>query len=319
MKIVLLDSTVSNFDIEKDILRSLGEKTQFFESSALLSEEELINLCHDADAIIVNRSYMTKKVIGALTKCKVIARYGVGLDNVDVAEATKRGVAVANTPGYCVDEVSEVAVMMILMLMRMAIHAHQKALNDSWSLEDVKEIESISGKVIGVLGFGAIGQAFTKKIQAFSPKEIKVVSKHLGESEAEKLGLTLSGFEEALRESDVISLHWPMSRETEKIINKKTLSMMKKNALLINTSRGRLIDEVDLVEALEQGVIKGAGIDVFENEPFEKDHPIKKLKNVVLSPHLAFYSKESLNKMKTLAANGVLDILTKGKSKYKIN
>ena len=310
MRIVITDDRFGHNEEEKKI----------FPDAELIvadchSEEQLATACRGADGILLNQAPMTGPVIKTLDRCKVISRYGIGYDNVDLRAAEEKGIWVTNVPGYCTEEVAEHALGLLLSCVR-AIPEKDRALRSgAWNIN--RPISRMSGRILGIVGFGATGRAFWEKIQGFSFSKILVTDprgKEKLESVKEKTGGFFSqteivSFDELLRCSDFISLHVPLNDSTRHFINSKSIAAMKKGIMIINTSRGAVIDEASLVEALKSGRIAAAGLDVFEKEPLGADHPLISLSNVVLTDHSAYYSAESISELKTRTARNALEVL----------
>ncbi|WCK56572.1 C-terminal binding protein [Aneurinibacillus sp. Ricciae_BoGa-3] len=272
------------------------------------TEEEVINVCRDADAIINQYAPLSQRVIESLKKCKVITRYGVGVDTIDLKAATDRGICVANVPDYCVDEVSDHALALLLSWSRKVTLSNKYVKNGVWDFKVTQPIYRLRGRVLGLVGFGKIPQALAEKVK---PLGIQVIAydPYIPEEIAEKQDVTLVSLDELCQQSDFISVHAPLTSSTRGLIGKNEFSLMKDNAVVINTSRGPLIHEESLIEALQKEKIAGASLDVVEGEPISSNHPFLKMDNVILTPHVAWYSEESAAELRTKAAMGVVDVL----------
>ncbi len=268
-------------------------------------EEDLIRACKEADGLVNQYALLTRRVFENLPKCKVVSRYGVGVDSVDLRAATDFGIIVANVPDYCMDEVASQTVAMILTLTRKTAFFDRKVKSGEWDFHLGIPIYRIKGKTLGLVGCGKIGLEVAKKISCFGVKVIAFdpfLEKTLG-------GVELRDLDSVLKESDFISIHCPLNDSTRHLIGEKEFKKMEKKPLLINTSRGPIIDERTLIKALEQGLISGAGLDVLETEPPDSQNPLLKMENVVLSPHMGFYSEESISELKRRTARNVSDVL----------
>jgi D-3-phosphoglycerate dehydrogenase len=240
-----------------------------------------------------------------LPNCKVVSRYGVGVDSVDLKAATDLGIIVANVPDYCVDEVSNQAIAMILTLIRKTAFFDQKVKSNRWDFHLGIPIYRIHGKTLGLIGCGKIGLEVAKKI---SPFGVKVIAfdpylQRAGE------GVELTDFDSVLKKSDFISIHCPLNESTRHLMGGQAFKKMEKKPILINTSRGPIVDEKALVEALKEGRVSGAGLDVLEKEPPDPQNPLLKMENVILSPHVSFYSVESISELKRRTAENVSAVL----------
>ena len=243
--------------------------------------------------------------------CRVIVRYGVGVDNIDLEAAKARRIFVANVPQYgAVHEVSCHAVALVLAVARLIIKRDRAVRNGEWGIGDAEPIYSFRDKGLGIIGFGSIARSFLEKMHPFGFKDIWIYHPRLSQQEISTFGGTKATVEEVCRNSDVISLHAPLTENTRHIISSDEFAMMSPRAIVVNTGRGALIDEQALVQALKEGTIKGAGIDVFENEPPATDNPLFKLDNVVVSDHTAWYSDRSLGELQAKAANEVYRVFS---------
>jgi len=299
------------------------EERQIFPGAQLVisdcySEDELISTCAGADGILLNQAPMTARVIKTLDNCKVISRYGIGYDNVDLTAAEEKGIWVTNVPGYCNEEVAEHALGLLLSCVR-AIPEKDRAIREGrWNIN--RPIRRMSGRVLGIVGFGETGRAFWEKIQGFAFSKILVADPG-GEIKLEELRTKFKNdewlfektkivpFEQLLMVSDFISLHVPLNETTRHFINSKTIAEMKEGAVIINTSRGAVVEEAAFAEALKTGRIAYAGLDVFEKEPLPKNHPFLSLPNVILTDHSAYYSAESVSELKTRTARNAREVL----------
>ncbi|UZJ79492.1 C-terminal binding protein [Fictibacillus sp. KU28468] len=283
------------------------------------TEEEVIEACWDADALINQYAPLSKAVIEKLEKCKVITRYGVGVNTIDLEAATAKGICVANVPDYCMDEVADHALALLLSAKRKVVVANQNVKKGLWDFKVTQPIHRLRGQVLGLVGFGKIPQSLAEKVKPLGFKVVAYDPYYPGE-EAEKKGVQLASLEELCRISDVISVHAPLTEGTRGMINASLFSVMKSTALLINTSRGPVVDEQDLIDALESGKIGGAALDVIEDEPISVSHPFLSMENVILTPHVAWYSEEAAKEMRTKAALGAVDVLIcKELPKYLVN
>lgn len=296
--VVVTDSVFPSQEPEHRVLDPLGIELR---SGQCRSEEEVIALAKDADAILNCYAKMTARVIGELKRCKVIARYGIGVDNVDLAAATRAGIVVTNVPDYCVDEVSDHGLAMLLGLARRVVAADQAVKGGAWDVVAHKGIRRLRGQTLGLLGFGKIARALAAKAQAFGMKVV-AVDPFVDASAMARVHVRAVDMDTLLAESDAISVHVPLSPETRGIIGERALTRMKPTAYLINTSRGGLVDEQALAAALMAGRLAGAALDVMEKEPPPPDHPLRKAPNVILTPHLAFYSQEAVVELQTKVA-----------------
>lgn len=265
----------------------------------------LLAVCREADGVLTQYGTFTRQVIDGLSRCRVIARYGVGVDTVDVAAATARGIVVANVPDYATEEVSDHAVALILALHR-RLPAYDRAVRGGrWDFRVGAPVPRLRELTVGIVGFGRIGRRVADKLRAFGVRCLATdpyVPAFPAWVEAVPLDALVAG-------ADVVSLHCPLTPETRHLIDQDRLRRMKPTAFLVNTARGAVVDTAALVRALREGWIAGAGLDVFEEEPLPPDHPLHALDQVILTPHAAFYSEGALLELKHKAATAVLDVL----------
>ncbi len=268
---------------------------------------EVLDLAPQADGILTDRQSITEDIIAVAERCQAIARYGVGFDNVALEAATAAGIVVTNVPAYCIDEVTDHAMALLLACAR-KIPLFHKHIN-SWNRDVGPPMRRIRGQTLGVVGFGRIGQAIAPKAQAFG-LDVIVFDQYLTSEAVQAHGAVKVGLPELLAKSDYISIHTPLTPETEGLIGEAELRQMKPSAYLINTARGGIIDIVALHKALSEGWIAGAGQDVLPQEPAPPDEPLLSLENVILTPHVAFLSEESTYDAQKTAASEVARVLT---------
>jgi len=284
-----------------------------------LNEKELMDIVPYYDGIIVGMDEVTEKVIYSSNKLKVIAKHGIGLDNIDLNAATKHGVIVTFVPQENAESVADFTFCLILALARKIINAHLSTIKGEWS--PLKFVgKEIYGKTLGIIGLGSIGLRVAKRAKGFDMRILCTTAhpeKH--KKEAEIYGIEFVNLETLLKESDIITIHVPLTPETKGMIGSKELSLMKKDALLINTARGPIIDEKALIEALKEKKIAGAALDVFEKEPPDKDNPLFKLENVIVAPHMASYTIEALSRVDLTLAQDLVKALKGEKPKYIAN
>ncbi len=273
----------------------------------LLKEEDMLGILDEAEGIIADLEPITARVIAAAPKLKIIARRGVGVDSIDLEAAKTRGIIVARTPGAVEKPTADLAMTFILTLARRIPGLNEKMKKRIWE----KELgSSLEGKRLGIAGLGNIGQALVKRAQAFD-MEVVYYDPMRKEDKEQTLGVTYLPWEELLKTSDFISLHLPLLPETKYIINYETMKLMKNTAYLINTARGPIVNEADLARALKEGLIAGAGIDVFAEEPTTTS-PLMDAPNVILTPHVATFTREVFIKMDVMAAQNIVDYFQKG-------
>lgn len=301
-RVAITDCDHPSVEIERKILNEI--KPEFILAQCKI-EDEVIEAAKDADGIINQYAPITRRVIESLKRCKVIARYGVGVDNIDVEAATEYGIIVANVPDYCVDEVSSHAMALILACARGITLLDRKIRDKKWDFTFAKPLFRTQNQTLGLFGLGRIAKMLVQKASGFGFKIIAYdpyVSKIDG-------GIRLVEFSHLLSNSDFISIHSPLTNKTRYSFGENELKKMKKTAYLINTARGPIVDEKALYKALKNKWIAGAALDVMEKEPPDWQNSLLKLDNLIITPHISFYSEESYIELKTKAAESVLSVL----------
>jgi D-3-phosphoglycerate dehydrogenase / 2-oxoglutarate reductase len=299
--VAVTDYVFPSLEPEQQVLKPLDVELR---SGQCKSEEEIITLTQGADAVLNCYAKMTVRVIEKLSRCKVIARYGIGVDNVDLVAASKARILVTNVPDYCIDEVSDHALALLLSLARQIVAADRAVKGGAWDVVAHGGIRRLRGQTLGVVGFGKIAIAVASKAQAFGLR-VLAHDPYLDTAVIARYGVRAVDLDTLLAESDAVSIHVPLSPETRNLIGKRELARMKPTAFLINTSRGGIVDEQALAEALKAGRLGGAALDVLSVEPPPPDHPLRQAPNIILTPHLAFYSRESVIELQTKAAEEV--------------
>ena len=302
-RVVITDCDHGSIEEEKQEFGRIGAELIL---AQVQEEKDLIRVCKDADGLLNQYALLSRKVLDHLPKCKVVSRYGVGVDPVDLRAATDLGIIVANVPDYCIDEVATQTVTMILALIRKIAFFDQKVKSCHWDFRLGIPIHRTSGKTLGLIGCGKIGLEVAKRVSSFGVK-VAAFDPYLKNVPE---GIELKDLDSILKESDVISIHCPLNDSTRHLIGDREFKKMGKKPLLINTSRGPIVDEKALVQALEEGLISGAGLDVLEKEPPVSQNPLLNMENVILSPHAGFYSEESISELKRRTAKNVSDVLS---------
>jgi D-3-phosphoglycerate dehydrogenase len=299
--VAVTDYVFPSFEPERAVLGPLGVELR---PGQCRSEDEIIALAQEADAVLNCYAKIPARVIENLKRCRIIARYGIGVDNVDLAAATEARILVTNVPDYCIDEVSDHALALLLSLARRIAAADAAVKAGAWDVGAHAGIRRLRGRTLGLLGFGKIARALASKAQPLGLKVI-VHDPYLAPEEIARHGAEAAGLETLLVQADAVSIHVPLSPETRNLIGERELKRMKPAAFLINTSRGGIVDEEALAAALNENRLGGAALDVLGIEPPPADHPLRRAPNVILTPHLAFYSRESVIELQTKAAEEV--------------
>lgn len=294
MKIFILDkNTVSFGDVNFKEIEELGKVTYFNK----LPPEEIIERCRGAEAILVNKSVMSEEIISAIPTLKYIGSFATGYNNIDLAACKKYGVTFCNAPAYSTHAVAQHAISLMLSFAGNTHRYISSVKNGDWILSDSFSYYAypqyeVYGKTFAVIGYGEIGRAAAKIAEALGMNVIvntRTVPKNCPYEVVPK--------EEAFKRADYLSLHCPLTEETKEIVNKKSLSLMKNSAVIINTARGGLINEKDLAEALKDGKIRGACLDVAAKEPMSADNPLYKLNNCIITPHVAWLPVETRERL----------------------
>ncbi len=281
-------------------------------------ESELLEFVRDADAILTCWATVSAAVIGAGTRLQVIGRYGIGVDNIAVAEATRLCIPVTNVPAYCLDEVSEHVMALLLALGRQVCQYDRRVREGNWDVRESAPLHRIRGCTLGIIGFGRIGGAVATKACAIGMR-ILAFDPHLDAKVIEARKCRKVDLDTLLRESDYVTVHAPLTESTRGLIDQREFRLMKPTAYIVNTARGAIIDQEALLRALQEGWIAGAGLDVFEPEHLPPTHPLLQLPNVIATPHVAFYSAESLADLELMAAQNVATVLSGHRPKWVVN
>ncbi|HEX5509704.1 MAG TPA: C-terminal binding protein [Pseudolabrys sp.] len=312
--IAVTDSVFPSLDPAKAALARLNPTFRMSKSS---DANDILAVAKDADAILVTYAKLPGDLLRQLTRCKAIGRFGLGVDNIDLPAAKEKGIAVNYVPDYCIREVSDHAMAMLLALIRKIPLSNKLVQGGRWEMPAVVPIRRIEGTVLGLVGFGNIPRLVTPKAQAFGMKVI-AYDPYAKPELFNAAHVEPVDFDTLLKTADYISVHAPLMPATRGLMNADAFAKMKKGAYLVNTARGPLIDEPALVAALDSGQVGGAALDVVTTEPLAKDSPLLGRDNVIISPHTAFYSIEALNELQTKCASDVARVLSGEKAIYPI-
>jgi D-3-phosphoglycerate dehydrogenase len=304
-KVVITDHDYPDLDQERKVFGAIGVE---FVAGQCKDEDAVIALARDADALLNEYAKLTPKVIEALENCKIIVRYGIGVDNVNIPAATKAGIMVCNVPTYGIHEVSDHVVGLFFSSIRKIPAMSETVKKGRWDCNLGRPIYRIHGKTLGIAGFGNIARMVVQKL---APWNIKVLGydPFISESVFKSHGVEKTSFEQLLNESDFVSAHVPHTAETFHMFSYERFKQMKRGAIFINTARGPLVDEDGLYRALQEGWLAGAALDVMEKEPPDPGHPLLSLPNVIITPHMAWYSVESAVDLQRMAAEEVARVL----------
>lgn len=304
-KVLVTDYAWPSLDIERRVLDAIGAKLLVAKTG---EEAELIELAPQADAILTCWKPVTPAVLDAANRCVMVSRYGVGLDNIAVDHATKLGMLVTNVPDFCLDEVSDHAMALLLACARRVGLFARATRTGIWDLKAGRPIPRLRGQTVGLLGFGNIGRTMVPKAKGFAFNVIAFDPYAPPEAFAD-FGIEQCEWADLLDRSDYVSIHMPLTSQTRGLVDESALRLMKPTAYLINTSRGPIVNEDALQQALTEGWIAGAGLDVLIEEPPSSEHPLLALDNVVATPHAAFYSETAIEELQRKGAENAAHVL----------
>ena len=315
IQVLVTDYAWLDLKVERDILNNSG--VELLEATTG-DEQELLELVAPVDGILTCWKAITASTISQAQNCKCIGRYGIGLDNIDVEEATKEGILVTNVPSFCIEEVSDHAMALMLSCARKITTYSHAIKQGTYDLSLGIPITRLRGKTMGILGWGKIGRSLGKRARVFGLRIIACDPQIDPEQMAQE-GAELVSFEDLLKQSDFISIHTPLTPDTQHLFGWEAFQHMKRTAFIINTSRGDIVDTVALQKALDGKLIAGAALDVLPQEPPALDSPLLKHERTIITPHAAFYSEESLMELRVTAATQMANALTGKKPENIVN
>ena len=299
-KVVVTDYTFDSLDLETEILQPLGYEIVAWKEKR--PPAELAKLVADADAVITQFAPVNAEVIAAMTKARVIVRYGIGVDNVDLEAARAKGIPVCNVPDYCIDEVADQTLAFILGLTRQIVPNTQALAAGGWRLAvPLSAMKALRDQTVGVIGCGRIGREVLHRLVPFKCRTL-AFDPMVSAEDIAHCGATLVTLDQLIGESDIITLHCPSTPKTRRMMNRDVFGRMKQGAALVNVARGDLVDPAALREALESGHLGAAALDVYDPEPIPADDPIRKRDNVLLSAHIASTSVKAVRRLRETAA-----------------
>jgi D-3-phosphoglycerate dehydrogenase len=303
IKVAVTDYSFDTLEVETDILRPLGcEIVARRKASGL----ELSELVADADHVITQFAPVRAEVIAAMRKARVIVRYGVGVDNVDLEAARAHGIPVCNVPDFCIDEVADHTLALVLATTRHVVSNCLTVRSAQWKLAvPLAAMRPLCDLTVGIVGFGRLGRAVARRLLGFRCR-VLVHDPVVPAAAVKDAGCVPTDFAPLLAESDVLSLHCPSTTQTRRLMNRQTLGQMKRGATLINVSRGDVVESAALIEALQNGHLAAAALDVFDPEPMPADSPLLRMDNVVLSAHVASCSAKAARKLRETVAGTVV-------------
>jgi len=312
--IAVTDSPFPSLDPAMAALKRLDPEVRMAKSG---SADDILAVARDADAVLVTYAKLPGDLLRQLKRCKAIGRFGLGVDNIDIPAATQCGITVTYVPDYCLHEVSDHAMALLLALARKIPLSDRLVQSGRWEMPAVVPIRRLRGRVLGLVGFGNIPRALAPKAQAFGLRVI-THDPFVSRDVVAAAGVENVTFEQLLETSDYVSIHAPLLPATRGLFNAQAFARMKKGALLVNTARGPLVDEAALIAALDSGHLGGAALDVVATEPPAKDSKLLHRDNVILTPHTGFYSVEALEELQTKCASDVARVLSGEKPVYPV-
>jgi D-3-phosphoglycerate dehydrogenase len=298
---------VLRHDLCEEAVRTLKAVGEISVAPREIAESEFAGFVSGCTGVILGGNRFNREVMGGSKTLKVISRHGVGVDNVDLEAATEMGIVVTYTPGANADSVAEHTFALLLGLVRKIALADRSIREGNWGSDEFMGFE-LSGKTLGIVGLGAIGSRVAKRALAFG-MDVLAYDPYVEGERASSFGARRVDLETLLRSSDVVSLHASLTPETMHLLSARELGMMKRTAILVNAARGQLVDEEALAQALEGGRLLGASLDAFRYEPLPSDHPFLKARNVLLTPHIAAFTREALSRGDKILANDLVSVI----------
>jgi len=312
--IAVTDSPFPSLDPAKAALARIDPELRMAKSP---SADDILAVARDADAVLVTYAKLPGELLRQLTRCKAIGRFGLGVDNIDIPAAAALGITVTYVPDYCMQEVSDHAMALLLALVRKVPLSNKLVQSGRWEVPPIVPIHRLSGRVLGLVGFGNTPRALAPKAKAFGLRVV-TYDPYAPTDVLANAGVEGVGFDQLLGMSDFVSVHAPLSPATRGLFNSAVFGKMKPGAFLVNTARGPLVDEDALIAALDSGRLGGAALDVVTTEPLAKDSKLLGRDNVILTPHTAFYSVEALEELQTKCASDVARVLSGEKPVYPV-
>jgi D-3-phosphoglycerate dehydrogenase len=311
-KVVVADYDYGDVDIERSIVNGAGFELVAAHSK---SEDDVIAVASDADAVLTQYAEIGKRAIDSFKRCRIIARYGIGVDIVDVPEATRRNIVVTNVPNdWCMNEVADHAVALLMALVRKLPHYSRATRAGEWEWQTGRPIQRLQDGTVGLFSFGAIAKEVARRMKGFGVKAVIACDPYADEKDADAEGVRLVPFEEMLTKSDYLVIQAPLTAETRGRFGEAELRRMKKGAILVNTARGPIVKDEDLYRVISDGWLGGAGLDDIEEEPAKRanwkpTNPLFNLENVIITPHAAYYSEQSIQIVRRFASEEAVRVL----------
>lgn len=302
LKVVVTDCEYESLKVEREAMERIGASLLVCQCQ---DEEELMEKTAAADGIFVQFAYISRRVIENMKQCRVIVRYGVGIDCVDVAAATEHGIMVVNVPDYGLQDVADHTVALLLTAARKIVLLNNNVKAGNWDYKIAKPVSRLKGKTLGLVAFGNIASMVAERVKPFG-LHLQTYDPGVSDEMLQKHAVTRVDFDTLLSTSDFISLHAPLLPSTRHMLNESAFRKFKHSAILINTARGGLVDESALVMALQQGYLAAAALDVTDSEPIKADSPLLAMDNVIITPHAAWYTEEA---QQSLQNNATADMV----------
>ncbi len=315
MKVVISDYYYESLCQEKSVIEGAGYVLEAYRSS---TEEELIQRAANCDALIVQFCPVTPRTIKAMKRCKVIVRYAVGYETIDLEAADSAGIAVCNVPDYCREDVADHALMLLLACAKGLPVYLDAVRHGKWDYTVAKPLRRLSESQVGLIGFGEIAQRVAEKLQGFHAK-LCAYDPYADADKAAALGVRLVDLDTLYAQSDFISLHCPLTPQTKQMLDRAAFSKMKTGTILVNTARGGLVNEEALLNALADGRIAAAGLDVMNEEPASPEHPLLNHPRVLVTPHIGWYSESSVSELQRKAAEEAVRVLQGRRPLHMVN
>jgi D-3-phosphoglycerate dehydrogenase len=316
-KVVITDLGYATYDPEREQLAEAGEVELVLAECE--TEADVAEACKNADGVITRLAPVGPDAIGAMQNCRVVSRYGVGVDNVDIPAATAKRIPVCNVRGYCNEDVSDHALALLMSCVRRTASRDKQVRAGEWDIGSKEPVYRVAGKVLGLVGYGAIPRVLHRKVAGFGLAEVLIFDPYVSDDDAAEAGVRKVSLDELCEQADFLSIHAPLTDETRGMIGAAQFAKMKPTAIVVNTSRGPVVETGALVDALKKGKITSAGVDVYDPEPPPKDSPLFDLPNVVLTDHTGWYSEESQLELQTQAAKNVALVLSGRKPLFCVN
>jgi D-3-phosphoglycerate dehydrogenase len=312
--VAVSDSVFPDLEPARRVLSRIGAELRL---AAAPTAEAIVEAAADADALLVTYATITEPMIRQMTRCRIISRFGIGIDNIDLVAAARAGIVVTRVPDYCIDEVSDHALALLLALARKITVSNSHVHAGRWEMKAVVPLHRLKGQVLGLVGFGRIPQRLAPKAQALGLR-VAACDPYVPDPVFERLGVARVELDELVRMADFVSIHAPLVPETRGLFDAERFARMKPTAYVINTARGPIVDEHALAAALDRGQLAGAALDVMPNEP-PVGSPLIGRPDVIITPHTGFYSEESLVELQTKAAEEVVRVLSGQPPKNPVN